>query len=154
MTTIKKFTNVTILEKNIFTSLSKAFYHCDPFAHIDHCDFLPMCPFWNFTKTSRPPWILCAVRSRRVSHFSTPSRRLYGDPEATHNAEALSCLKIYCKSPPAGCPRVPPLPTIQKEELKCLHNGEPITTLSSGQEWVQKDVPYYWHFQYSFQGGP
>ena len=40
--------------KKKFTSLSKAFYHCDPFVHIDHCDFLPMCPFWIFTKSSRP----------------------------------------------------------------------------------------------------
>ncbi len=54
MTTIDFFTNVTILGKNIFTNLSKAFYHYDPFVHIDHCDFLPMCPYWIFTKTSRP----------------------------------------------------------------------------------------------------
>ena len=37
-------------EKNIFTNLSKAFYHYDPFVHIDHCDkcvpigFLPKRP--------------------------------------------------------------------------------------------------------------
>ncbi len=45
---------MTILGKIIFTYLSKAFYHYDPFVHIDHCDFFPMCPYWIFTKTSRP----------------------------------------------------------------------------------------------------
>ncbi len=46
---------MTILEKFIFTNLSKVFYHYyGPFDHIDHCDFLPMCPYRIFTKTSRP----------------------------------------------------------------------------------------------------
>ncbi len=46
------------------------------------------------------------------------------------------CVNVYntSKGPLAGCSTIAPLPTIQKGEPKCLYNGEPITTLSSGQE--------------------
>ncbi len=46
-------------ENIFFTNTPKVFYHYDPFVQIDHCDFLPMCLYWIFTKTSRPQhfWI-------------------------------------------------------------------------------------------------
>ncbi len=65
-----------------------------------------------------------------MSHFSTPSSLLWGGGKVTGNGEALFCLKFPSKGPPAGCSTIASHLTIQKWELKCLHNGEAITTLS------------------------
>ncbi len=65
-----------------------------------------------------------------MSHFSTPSSLLWGGRKVTGNGEALFCLKFPSKGPPAGCSTIASHLTIQKWELRCLHNGEAITTLS------------------------
>ncbi len=50
------------------------------------------------------------------------------------NWEVLSSLEFPAQGVPGVCPTIAPLPTIQKRELKCLHNREAITTLFSGQQ--------------------
>ena len=53
--------------------MSKVFYHYDPFKQIDRCDFLPMCPYWIFTITSRP--LLLPLKP--IDRFKKNSKRLF-----------------------------------------------------------------------------